>query len=261
MEETEIHKAGYEILQDIDYVGNSHPKQQLDVYRPVGARHLPAVVYFHGGGWEYGDKATGLRRIQHFFDTGYVYISVGYRLSDEATWPAMMDDAVAALKYIKKHAVSLGVDSSKIALWGSSAGAHLAGLLAGGCRYGESPNVTCFVNFCAPVTVNEYVQRLDGEARLYSPVMKFLGGDHEATQEMAEEATVTNWVTEKYPPTWIAHSKGDKVVPIRQSHVFKQRIEEVGGKVELFELDCDEHRVDHLEVQRRMKQFLAKHFE
>ena len=99
------------------------------LYAPVaaGGESLPALVYFHGGGFVVGDLDThdGLcRLIAH--EGGFVVVAVGYRLSPENKWPAPLDDAFAATRWIFENAPSLGIDAGRIAIGGDSAGGHLA---------------------------------------------------------------------------------------------------------------------------------------
>jgi acetyl esterase len=99
------------------------------VYSPVaaGGEGLPALVYFHGGGFVVGDLDThdGLCRfIAH--EGGFVVVAVDYRRAPENKWPAPLDDAFAATRWIFANAPSLGIDAGRIAIGGDSAGGHLA---------------------------------------------------------------------------------------------------------------------------------------
>ena len=252
----------YTIEKDISYLeGSSNPRHTLDVYRPevMNEEKLPTVVYFHGGGWDHGNKESAERRFKHFYDTGYLFISVGYRLSDEEAWPAQIDDAVAALKFVQTQMPE--VDVERIALWGSSAGGHIAGLLAGGCRNDSLqtfPEIKCLVNYCGPITIDQFVATLTGEERVSSPVMKLLGGDHEKTQAYAKEAAVTSWVKPGYPPTLNVHGDQDEVVPMLQSEVFTQTILQVGSEARLLVAENSPHRVDCDMVRSEVKAFFQQ---
>lgn len=100
------------------------------IYRPT-LEHLPAVVYFHGGGWVVGDIETHdgvCRRLANA--ARCAVISVGYRLAPEHPFPAAADDAIAAATWIHASADELGVDQERISVVGDSAGGNLAAVAA-----------------------------------------------------------------------------------------------------------------------------------
>lgn len=108
----------------------SDPRQVMDVYRPDGATvSVPTVVFLHGGGFRQGSRTEGEKYARHLCAKGLAVVSVDYRLSSSgATWPAPLDDARAALRYVRANARALG--ASKTGVMGASAGACLAELLA-----------------------------------------------------------------------------------------------------------------------------------
>ncbi|TCN53383.1 acetyl esterase [Rhodococcus sp. SMB37] len=97
------------------------------IYRPCDADKLPALVYIHGGGWTIGglDGADELCRALAT-KTNCVVVSVEYRLAPEYPFPAGLDDCVTAFNWVAHTTSELGVDPSRIAIGGDSAGANLA---------------------------------------------------------------------------------------------------------------------------------------
>src|SRR5262245_52523058 len=96
-------------------------------YAPTGAGPFPALVFFHGGGWVIGDLDThdGIcRSIANA--AGCVVASVDYRLAPEHKYPVAVDDSLAATRWVAQHASSLGIDPTKIAVGGDSAGGNPA---------------------------------------------------------------------------------------------------------------------------------------
>src|SRR5207244_4077627 len=89
---------------------------------------LPAIVYLHGGGWRRGDKRqqTGVPLASR----GYVVASINYRLSQEAIFPAQIEDCKAAVRFLRANAAKYSIDPDHIGSWGDSAGGHLSALLA-----------------------------------------------------------------------------------------------------------------------------------
>ena len=103
----------------------------LRLYRPKGAdasAALPTLVYFHGGGWVIGDLEThDVLCRQLTAEAGMMVASVDYRLAPEHKFPAAVDDAWAATRWIVANAGRFGVDVKRIAVGGDSAGGNLAG--------------------------------------------------------------------------------------------------------------------------------------
>jgi acetyl esterase len=106
----------------------------LRLYRPAGVTDptpLPAYVYFHGGGWVIGDLEThDVLCRQLTAASGASVIAVDYRLAPEHKFPAAADDAWAATRWIVAHAAELGLDATRLAVGGDSAGGNLAAVVA-----------------------------------------------------------------------------------------------------------------------------------
>jgi acetyl esterase len=117
----------------------------LRVYRPLGAAAgapLPTLLYFHGGGWVIGDLDThDVLCRQLTAEAGMMVVSVDYRLAPEAKFPAAVDDAWAATRWIVANAARLGVDPQRIAVGGDSAGGNLAAVVALMARDAGAPRI------------------------------------------------------------------------------------------------------------------------
>ena len=107
---------------------------RVRLYRPRGAADagpLPALVYFHGGGWTIGDLDTHDVVCRVLADLARCAVaSVDYRLAPEHKFPAAVDDAVAATRWVAREAGRLGIDARRIAVGGDSAGGNLAAVVA-----------------------------------------------------------------------------------------------------------------------------------
>ena len=155
---------------------------RLRLYRPASAGPLPALVYFHGGGFVLGDLDTEHDRcVDYAQQTGCLVVSVDYRLAPEHPFPAASDDALAALTWVSDEAEWLGVDRERIAVGGGSAGAALAAGLALRVRDAGGPKIAF--------------------ALLVQP-----GLDHRQTQPSAKTFTDTPFLkAADLPPTWRAY--------------------------------------------------------
>jgi len=91
----------------------------------------PALVFFHGGGWVIGDLDTHdvvCRKLAH--EGGLILVAVDYRLAPEHKFPAAVEDAIAATRWIAANASELGIDASRLSVGGDSAGGNLAAVVA-----------------------------------------------------------------------------------------------------------------------------------
>ena len=128
-------------------------KLRARLYRPAGAaaRPLPAILYFHGGGWVIGSLEAYDKVCRYFAArTGCVVVAVDYRLAPEHRFPAAIDDAVAAFRWLVAGAQDLGIDSVRIVVGGDSAGGTIAAVVAQQVRGDATP--PCLQWLVYPVT-------------------------------------------------------------------------------------------------------------
>lgn len=122
------------------------------VYYPSTAEKLPALVWFHGGGWVFGDLDTADDNCKNLAKgAGIIVVSVDYRLAPEHKYPAAMDDAYLATDWVKKHGAEIGIDTNNIAVGGDSAGGNLAAAVCLRARAEKGPNID-FQLLVYPVT-------------------------------------------------------------------------------------------------------------
>ena len=116
----------------------------LRLYTPVaaGSQSLPALVFFHGGGFVIGDLDThdGICRILAN-EACVKVIAVHYRLAPEHKFPAAVNDAIAAVNWVEANAAALGVDANRLAVGGDSAGGNLAAVVAQAAKKNSAPHL------------------------------------------------------------------------------------------------------------------------
>jgi acetyl esterase/lipase len=119
-------------VERTDHDVPAHPDVRVRVHRPAGrSGPLPCVVSLHGGGYMVGSYVDEDARHDRLCQAlGYVGVAVDYRLAPETAYPGAIEDAYAALKWVYDNAADLGVDASRIGIYGASAGGGLAAGLA-----------------------------------------------------------------------------------------------------------------------------------
>lgn len=234
-------QAGATVYKDLPYVENGHARQKLDIYVPGdrGEGPFPLIVWIHGGAWKYGSKENC--PVLPWVRKGYVVASINYRLSQDAKFPAQIEDCKAAVCWLKQRALKYKIDSSRIVAWGDSAGGHLASLL------GTADDMPEWENgkraFCSRVqVVIDWFGRADltrvctDPAMAASPVALLLGGSGEKMAKLARKASPIFHVTKGDPPFLIMHGDMDDTVPIQQSLAFAKTLQETGVAVRLIVL-------------------------
>ena len=130
---------GLHYIPRIQY-GRDHPRQFMECIYRDGGRDRPVLVWIHGGGW-HDDNLTPTYRpeaaLAALAEKGFFIACIEYRLAQHAPFPACVEDCQKAVVYLKQHAQELGICPDRIALWGESAGAHVAAMTA--LRFGDMP--------------------------------------------------------------------------------------------------------------------------
>jgi acetyl esterase/lipase len=235
---------------------------QLDLWVPATSAPPPLVVWIHGGGWLFGDRRylpETLRPNQLFTQAvaaGLALATIDYRLALEAPFPAPLHDAKAAIRYLRAHAGPLGIDASKVGVWGESAGGHLAALvgLTGGMSelegtvgvLDESSAVDAVVDWYGPhdLELQPLVGPAPEVAATRPPEMGtapeiHLAGSRDPVALRA--ASPISYVTESAPPFLLVHGTVDTVVPYEQSVVLADALAAVGVRAELVPIEGADH--------------------
>lgn len=254
--------------RDVEYAKAGEVSLKLDIYKPKATsdKPRPCIVWIHGGGWQGGNKSSGQARLASLVAGGdYVGVSVGYRLTDVASFPAQIHDCKAAIRYVRSNASKLGIDSGKIGVWGSSAGGHLVSLLgtSGDVKEiegdlgtsGVSSRVTCVVDYCGPSDFPAF--ELTSGAQ--GPVTKLLGGLPKDKLDVARTASPITYVTKDDPPFLIVHGTADNTVPFDQAVRFHDALKKAGLDSTFVRIEGGGHGIGGAEVESRVKAFFAKH--
>jgi acetyl esterase len=131
-------------VRDFDIRGADGDRLRLRFYRGAGtaAAQLPAVVFFHGGGWVVGDLETHDTMCRHLANGAQcAVIAVDYRLAPEHKFPAAVDDCFAATRWVAEQGEALGIDRDRVAVAGDSAGGNLAAVVGISARNHGAPKL------------------------------------------------------------------------------------------------------------------------
>ncbi|MEK9155179.1 MAG: alpha/beta hydrolase [Patescibacteria group bacterium] len=224
--------------RDITYCTIDGVNLGMDIHWPEsGEGPFPVVVYVHGGGWNAGDKGEERPLGGYLGDIlprGIAVIAVNYRLAQEYTFPAMIEDVKCAVRSIRANAEQYHIDPDRIAALGGSAGGHLVSLLgvtdasAGFDDVGQyqdvSSRVVAVANMYGPTdltvpnagTTSQSIQNTFGTSNY---------------DDMGFASPIT-YITSEDPAFLLIHGEKDTVVPIAQSESFAKALEEAGIEVE-----------------------------
>ncbi len=219
-------KAGdFELLLDIAYPKKTTPRR-------------PAIVHIHGGGWRNGSKNS--RTALTYARMGYVGVSINYRLSGDAPFPAGVHDCKAAIRWVRANAAKYGVDPDRIGVIGGSAGGHLCALLgtSGDDPYLEgklgnlqfSSRVQCVIDQWGPT---DFLRMDDVRGTIHhlgpnSPESLWIGGPITEHKDLVRKANPITYVDPKDPPILIIHGEEDHTVIIGQSELLYEALKKAG---------------------------------
>ena len=150
-------------MKTVIYASRAGQDLQLDLYLPQNARgRWPVIVFLHGGGWSGGTRTTGPDFKRFFAQDGFAVASIEYRLTPSVTFPANVEDVKTAIRWLRANHDRFGLNPTRIGLWGTSAGGHLAavaGLAPRGTFEGEDnllqlSTVQCVLDAYGPTAFN-----------------------------------------------------------------------------------------------------------
>jgi acetyl esterase/lipase len=243
---------------DVAYAQKSSA-QKLDIYLPEdGTGTYPVIIAVHGGAFLSGDKTKELDFLSAALEHGYAVVSINYRLSAEAIFPAAINDVKAAIRFIRANASTYHINADKIALWGGSAGGNLVSLAGttGGTNElydaslgneDVSDDVLAVVDWFGPIhfsTMDAEFAALNTSGVMgatnapSSPESAYLGetiGTEEA-EPLVQQASPQTYISADDPSFYIQHGSLDRNIPITQSINFSNLlIEKLGASKVIFE--------------------------
>jgi len=253
-----------EVIKDIEYGKAGEIPLLLDIYVPETpiASPMPAIIWIHGGGWRGKDKYPN-PRADTLSKRGFFMVSINYRLSGIATYPAAIEDCKCSIRWLRANAEKYNVDPDRIGVGGGSAGGHLAmlvgcadetaGLEGNGGWEGVSSRVQAICSLFGIsdfVALSEYEAGLTAKFKVVRPAatafLEFLDGTVEEKSDDYRHASPINHVTKDDPPLIMIHGELDTIVPISQSETMYQAYQQVGADAELVRVTGADHGFQQL---------------
>lgn len=194
-------------------------------------RSYPAIVLFFGGGWNNGTTKQFEPHARYFASRGMIAITADYRVKNrQQTTPyESVKDARSAIRFLREHAAELGIDTTRLAAGGGSAGGHLA----------AAANLT---------NLNEATDKLQYNARpnalvLFNPVINNGPGGygHERFGDAYASISPYHNIRKSAAPTIIFLGTKDKLIPVQQMKDYQQKMQTVGARCEIFFYEDQPH--------------------
>ncbi len=240
------------LLRDVIYSQAGGHLIAMDAYLWDWGSLAPAVIYIHGGGWRGGDKKDVPEFLQQgLFDAGISLISINYRLSQQAPYPAQLDDVTRAIQFVRHKAASWHIDADRMAVMGESAGAHLAlwiglhddrrNLDSDGPVERRSTRVSAIVNYYGRAFFTRENER---------PSVRQLFGLKEGdpfsrvSDDRLKEASPITYASRGDPAVFTYHGKQDYVVGMAHAEALIAKLRSFGVSMENHLVDDAGHGLD-----------------
>jgi acetyl esterase/lipase len=224
------------VQSDVIYSRSGGEELTMDVFFPtnVTGRNLPVVLYVHGGGWQMGSKSmlSMMPGPSELLRRGYLVVTMNYRLAPRHKFPAMIEDAKCAVRFLRAHAKDFRLDPARIGVMGDSSGGHLVALL--GLTYDSAG--------FEGAGWTDQSSRVQAVVDLYGPT-DFASGNtnfitlkliHDAfgatntTDPILKRANPVTYVSSRAPPFLILHGDMDNLVDLQQSAELDARLKAAG---------------------------------
>lgn len=255
----------------------------LDLYLPGNhVAPVPLVIWSSGSGWLRDDGKHGAAALAPFFtEAGYAVAGISVRSSSQATFPAQLQDAKAAVRWLRGHADEYGLDPGRVAIMGNSSGGWVATMVAltadvaeldgPSGALGVSSRVQAAVDFFGPTDFLQMDAHMIGgcaEFRAFlgidrchddpgSPESRLVGGPIELNREACARANPIPYVGAGAPPMLILHGQLDPFVPHHQSELLYEALREHGNEAIFYSIPGMGHELPYVTDSTRAEGYVA----
>ena len=246
MPKVDVHCS--EKFADIDYAGDSQVYHRLDVYLPkVEKAAYPVVIHIYGSAW-YSNSSKGMADlgtiVNALLDAGYAVVTPNHRSSQDAKFPAQIQDIKGVVRWVRANAEKYHFDTSFVATSGFSSGGHLSSLAATSADVPElegevggnlafSSRVDAACDWSGPVDLNYMSCGTPEDTWNHGPEEAVMGFSFKGNEERFKALNATNYIDPSDPPVIIFHGTADNVVPPCEAPYFFGLLQEAGVESEL----------------------------
>jgi acetyl esterase/lipase len=267
---------GVKLVPNLEYANVEGKSLLLDMYLPETVdKPLPVIIWIHGGGWVGGDKRE--RIAVPMVGHGYAVVSINYRFSNEAVYPAQIEDCKAAVRWVRAHANFYNLDPAHIGVWGASAGGHLVALLGttGDVKELEgdegnpdqSSRVQAVCDWFGPTDLLKIAEEAKaGDVKNVanadapdSPPSRLIGGPIQDNKDKTEKANPIAFITKDAAPFLIMHGDKDPLVPLAQSEILRDALQKAGVEAKLEVIHGAGHGFGNHEIFKTVQDFFDAH--
>lgn len=225
------------VQSDVIYSRVSGEELEMDVFFPTNAAggRLPVVLYVHGGGWQTGTKSmvSLMPGTSELLRRGYLVAAMNYRLAPKYKFPAMIEDAKCAVRFLRAHAEDFSLDPARMGAMGDSSGGHLVALLGltdAGAGFegegwtGQSSRVQAVADLYGPTHF------ASGNSNFITlKLIRDAFGATNTTDPILHSANPVTYVSRRAPPFLILHGDHDNLVDLNQSAELDSRLKAAGA--------------------------------
>lgn len=255
------------LIADVAY-RDASAANTLDLYLPTtGEKPFPVVVYVHGGGYVQGDKVHHLSPLLHVLARGYALACVNYRLSDEAPFPAVIQDVVDAVEFIQDNAGKWGLDAGRVLLWGETHGAYVTDRIAIdgpkgnldslGCRRpANSLSLAGVVSMYAPIDLAGYYRskmadkRLNLGPEIFASICDVFAQDADGLYPYLDAQNPLARIDGTECPFYLIHGELDDEIPHENTYALDAALTKAGVEHVTDIVEGGRHGLDYYDNER-----------